>query len=172
MPAPTACNINFSAAFGGLYEATGDPYTTKTSQQVRAAFSYDFTIGTSDNQGNRVYVGSGTVDSTGSNIDLYGSLIDLLGNTLNILDIAGIAFENLNSTDGQYLLVGGAASNTFTSLFADATDKIKVYASGVAIFIAPLATGYGLTSSTDQLKLAAGGAYNVSYRIFILGRTA
>lgn len=110
--------------------------------------------------------------SATENLDLAGGLSDPFGVTLTFVKVKAIlVFAHSGNTND--VVVGGAASNTFTGPFADATDKAVVPPGGFLAFVAPGA-GWTVTASTgDILKIAnSAGTTGVDYDIVIIGTSA
>lgn len=145
---------------------------------VRAPLDYAKALilgsGTAAGQADQLWSDTRTIAASGTDpLDLAGSLIDALGTTLTFARVKGLivvaAAANVND-----VVIGGAASNTFTGPFVDATDKLKVRPGGVLALFAPAATGYPVTASTgDQLLIAnSGGTTSVTYDVVIIGASA
>lgn len=107
--------------------------------------------------------------NSSENIDLSGVLTDGFGNTIAFTAVKELVIVNLD--DFATLTVGAAASNAFSTLFADATDAIKVPPRGSLRITAPK-SGFAVTAGTgDILKVASSndGSGPVKYVIAIVG---
>lgn len=140
----------------------------RTNQNASLNYSQDYTNGTGDEQADKLWTTEYT-QSAAVTIDLAGSLTDIYGTTLTFTKIRAIVIKNLSTTTGFNLLVGGAASNAFSTPFADATDKVKVPPGGCLVLAAPL-DGFAVTAGTgDQLKMDPGGSNQVNWEVQIIG---
>lgn len=127
--------------------------------------------GAGANAANVVWHDQRTLAASGTeNLDLAGSLTDALGATATFARIKALyiaaAAGNTNN-----VVVGGAAANTWTGPFADATDKVSLRPGAYLLLVAPDATGYAVTADTaDQLKIAnSAGSTSVTYDIILIG---
>lgn len=155
----------------GEYSSAAAPYYERIANLAKT-LTLALTNGTSSNQADLLYEGSGTVDSTGSALDLAGSLTDPLGSTLTFVEVVAILIVNTETATTRNLLIGGAAANAFATPFADSSDKLSLGSGGILLLTSPV-DGWAVTAGTgDQLKLAAGGAYTVGYAIVLIGRSA
>lgn len=172
--AASRLSLEVSAVLEGYYGMGAASFTQETLQTLRSATRRAFTFGTSSNQANLVYIGTGSVTSSGTSIDLAGSLTDQFGNTLTFAEVNALLIFNNNLTAGENLLVGGAASNAVSTLFSNTNDVLVIGASGFLSLVNPLDPGYAITAGTaDILKLASGGAgYNITYELAVIGRSA
>jgi hypothetical protein len=136
--------------------------------------SYKFTNGTGANQIDRVFSDRRTLAASASeSLDLAGTLVDALGATVTFARVRALRIK-ADAANTNNVVVGGAASNAFASLFGDATDKIVVRPGGLVLVVAPDTTGYVVTAGTgDLLQVANSGAgTGVTYDITILGASA
>lgn len=132
---------------------------------------WNLSNGTGANQANQIFTDTRTLTASSSeNLDLAGGLTDAFGNTITFTKIKGI-FVVADSANTNDVLVGGAASNGFSSWVNDPTDVVKVKPGGGFATIAPNSTGLAVTAGTgDILKVAnSGGTTSVSYTIVIVG---
>ncbi len=133
--------------------------------------NYSLTDGTGADQAKQGFLDTRTLTaSANESLDLSGTLTDSFGAVISFtkLKVLLIQADRGNAND---VLVGGAASNGFISLFGDATDIIKVKPGGMVLLIAPDANGYGVSAGTaDLLKIAnSAGGSSVIYTIGLLG---
>lgn len=145
--------------------------TAFTSKFTDAAT--EFTDGESANQAEFIWADRRTVTfATGTDdIDLYGSLTDVFGVTLNTKVVKTLVVYNRSTTAGQDLLLGGASSNQFDTIFdAVGTSVATVRAGGFVAFHAPR-DGYAVTSSTaDVLRVQHDGSVgDITYDILLIG---
>jgi len=135
--------------------------------------AYSFTDGVGANQAKAAFADERTLAaSANESLDLAGGLTDVFGNTITFTKIKAIVVQAAaaNSND---VVIGGAASNGFTSFVGAADDTIKVKPGGMLVLVAPDANGYAVVASTgDLLKVANSGAGTaVTYKIIIIGTT-
>jgi hypothetical protein len=134
-----------------------------------------FASGTAAGQADVIYSKTNTIAASGTaTLDLAGVLTDL-GSTLTFVKVKEIV---ITAADGNTnnVVVGGAASNAFSSIFGDATDKLVVRPGGhfaIGVGAADL-NAYAVTAGTgDQLLIAnSGGTTSVTYTIAIVGTSA
>lgn len=132
--------------------------------------SYTYTSGTGNNQIQVLWSDTRTLAASATeNLDLAGVLATAIGGTFTTTAVKGVVITAL-AANTNTVVVGGAASNTWTGLFVDATDKIAVRP-GYTFVIAGGSTGYAVTAGTgDILTIANGGAgTSVTYSIAIIG---
>lgn len=131
--------------------------------------SYALANGTAANQANHFFSASYTGASTsGNSHDLAGGLTDAFGSTITFTAIKTIVVKAAATNTGN-VIVGGAASNTFASMFGDATDTVVLKPGGIVVLHDPSAAGYAVTASTgDILKIAASSG-TVDYDLILIG---
>lgn len=153
-------------------------YTTNAfGVQVQDRTSYvdgDFTLsdGTGDAQANKLYTATRTITgaSTADALDLAGGLTDIFGNTLTFTSIKAILIQNMNTTSGDDLTVGGG-TNPITSLWnGSTTAKARIKAGG-CWFMSSRYDGFAITAGTaDILTVEHHGATSqLTYDIMIIG---
>ncbi len=132
------------------------------------------TNGTGADQANLVWHDQRTLAS-GANeeLDLAGGLTDAYGGTVTFAKIKAILITNPDTA--STLIIGGAAANGWTAMFADSTDKIVIRPGGRFYMEAADATGLAVTAgSGDLLKIEHGAESSVAidYKIAIAGVAA
>jgi hypothetical protein len=133
--------------------------------------SVTFADGSGANQANKLFTDQRVIAASGNEaLDLAGVLTDALGQATSFTKVRAILVK-ASAANVNDVLVGGAASNGFATMFGDATDVLKVKPGGFVLLVAPDANGYAVTAATgDQLKVANSGAgTGVTYDILILG---
>jgi len=143
---------------------------------VNVTGSMTLSDGTGANAGNQQWTDQRTLAS-GANeeLDMYGTLTNAFGDVINFARVRCIFIRNLSTTDT--LLIGGAASNAFSTMFASATDILVLGPATSAqqsfvLLCRPDATGYVVTTGTgDKLKIAHGSttSTSLSYDVTIIG---
>lgn len=133
---------------------------------------YSMTDGTGSGQADLVFADQRSLAASGTEeLDLAG-VLETLGATLTFVKVKAIYIKAAAGNGGN-IVVGGAASNTFTGPFADATDKLQIPADGSIMLTAPL-SGWTVTAGTgDKLLIAnsdSGAA--ATYDIAIVGTSA
>lgn len=133
----------------------------------------DFANGTGADQSNVLFTDRRTLGASSSeNLDLAGSLTDGFGATATFAEVTMLA---VCADDGNTnnVLVGGAASNTFT-IALDNSDINVVRPGGCLVTWASDGTAYQVTAGTgDQLKIAnSAGTTSVIYDVVIAGRSS
>lgn len=156
-----------SGGFSANFASTVDLGTV--THDVVWGPSYVFTDGTGADQAKAVFTDTRTIAASSSeSLDLDG-LTDAFGNTIVGTKIKAIAIQAASGNTND-VVVGGAASNQFASLFGDVSDTIKIKPGGFFMAVAPNSTGYAITASTgDTLKIAnSSSGSGVTYTIAIL----
>jgi len=130
------------------------------------------TAGTGTGKADLIFTDERTLASSATeNLDLAGSLTDPFGSTLTFVKVKCLIVE-ADGGNTNNVVLGGAASNTFTGPFSDASDKVSV-APGTAFVVCSKA-GWTVTASTGDILLVANSSSGsgVTYRITIIGATA
>lgn len=152
---------------------TPDTANDLESQQSSIAYNPNFTItnGTGANQANTVFSDTRTLTASASEtIDLNGgTLEDRVCDPINLTALKFLVIRSHAANPGD-LLVGPNSSNGFAAPFNAAGDRIRVKPGGMLVLVAPDATGYAVTSSTDLLYIENGsGAGSATYDIVFSG---
>ncbi|MFG1247620.1 hypothetical protein [Xanthobacter flavus] len=132
-----------------------------------------FADGLTDFKADRLWCDERTLSaSSADSLDLAGGLTDSAGAAITFAKVRAIVVKAAlaNSAD---IVVGGAASNTFTGPFGGATHTVAVRPGGTLVLCAPK-TGWPVTASTgDILKILNGsGSAAATYQVAILGNSA
>lgn len=168
---PVELNMNLLLLFNQTKTVDGvlvqaEPSASSTVKQLN---------GTLINQQDLLWFDKGRVLTAGANeeIDLAGTLTDAFGDTINFAKVKGISIQNSNTTAGDVLRIGGAASNAFP-LFVDTSDKFDIGPGAYFLYQDPSLAGKPVTAATaDLLKLEeVGGANDVTFDILIWGSSA
>lgn len=129
-----------------------------------------FVDGVTDFKADRIWSDERTLSASASDsLDLAGGLTDSAGAAITFAKVRAIVVKAALA-NGADIVVGGAASNTFTGPFGGATHTVAVKPGGTLVLCAPK-TGWTVTPSTgDILKILNGsGAAAATYQIAILG---
>ena len=105
--------------------------------------------------------------TTNETLDLDGN-VDFKGVALSdAVNVKVLWIEDLGSTTGQQLNIGGGDFASATGPLVDTTDLMVCQAGGLVLMIAPV-DGYPITASTgDGLKITSNASMN--YRITLAG---
>lgn len=142
------------------------------SNNLAISVNDTMSTGTSANQSDlryhaRVTLATGNTDS----YDLAGVLADVFGATLTFVEITMIYIQNLTTSTGAVLNVGGNA-NPLVNWVANGSDIVNVGPSGVFMLYSPV-DGYAVTAATgDVLDVANASGTSITYDIVITGRSA
>lgn len=153
---------------------TGTHDFAPPGSNLSKARSWSFPSGTGAGQADKVFADRRTLAASATeNLDLAGSLTDALGATLTFARVRALLIE-ASSANTNNVLVGGAASAQFATMFGDATDVLVVRPGGLVLLVAPDTTGYAVAATTgDLLKVAnSSSGTGVTYDITILGTSA
>lgn len=143
-------------------------------QDINYTISRPIGSGTGANQADQVFADTRTLAASSSeDLDMAGVLTNALGATVTFASVKALIIQAAAGNTND-VVVGGAASNAFASMFGDATDTIKVPPGGFLVLGDFGATGFAVAASTgDLLKIANGGSGTpVSYDIIVVGDTA
>lgn len=144
----------------------------RAADPVSFAPNHTYSDGTGANQAKSVYFGRRTLAASATeDLDLAGGIASAFGN-VTFTKIRGFAIQAL-ATNVDNVLVGGATSNAWSTLFGAANDLLVIRPGMFLGLSAPDATGLAVTAGTgDLLKLANSGAgSSVVFDLFLLGTT-
>lgn len=140
---------------------------------ISKAYSVALTDGALAGQANRMWSDQRTLAaSANEDLDLAGVLVDPLGSTVTLARVKAliVSAAALNTNN---VVLGGAATNPFASLFGAGTHTLIVRPGATLALICGSAdaTGYAVTAGTgDLLRIANSGAGTpVTYDIIVIG---
>jgi hypothetical protein len=139
-------------------------------------FALTLTSGTAAGQADKIFADTRTLAaSTNEDLDLAGTLTDPSGATVVFAKVKAILICAASGNTNN-VVVGGAASNAFSSMFGDATDKVVIRPGGhvsLSVGSGDL-NAYAVTAGTgDLLRVANSGAgTSVTYDIIVIGTSA
>ena len=131
----------------------------------------NLTDGTGANQCKEIFTDTRTLTaSANEDLDLSGVLTNAFGTSLVFTKIKAI-IVTADAANTNDVVIGGAASNQFSTMTGAVTDKIKVGPGGLFCVVAPNAAAYAVTAATgDLLRVTNGGAgTSVTYTVIIIG---
>jgi hypothetical protein len=140
-----------------------------------AKFSHDWAIalanGTGSGYANYAYQDQLTINASSSTTLDLTALTDEFGVSRTFTKVKVLAIRlNSSSDTAATLNVGAAATNIFSSIFADSTDIVKVRYQGWVVFACKDATGYAVSGTVKSLKIANNSASNsVTVDVVIVG---
>lgn len=141
---------------------------------LNLAASISLGSGTAADQADLLWTDTRTINASSTDdLDLAGSLTSALGGTITFARIRAL-YVAAASGNTNNVVVGGAASNQFATMFGSATDKIVVRPGGLLLLANRDTTGYTVTASTgDLLRIAnSGSGSTVTYDIAVIGCSA
>jgi hypothetical protein len=162
--------------FNALQTGTGGLGTAEN--EVTPDYSDSLATGTGLDQADKLFSANYTIaNGANQDIDLAGVLTDPFGATVTFARVKAIFIKLNTTTAGYYINVGGgdngSGQNAFATIFADASDKLKVRAGGMGLLWAPDATAYAVTAGTgDILRINNPNAASVSVDVIIIGASA
>ena len=130
--------------------------------------------GTGANQADEMFSDTRTLGaSSNEDLDLAGTLTNAFGDTITFARVKVIKVSAASGNGGNIVL-GAAATNTFTGPFGAATHTISIPAGGEILLMAPDATAWAVTAGTGDLLRVANddGLASGDYTITIIGATA
>lgn len=131
--------------------------------------SYALANGTAANQANHFFSAAYTGASTsGNSHDLAGGLTNAFGATITFTAVKTIVVKASADNSGN-VIIGGAASNAFASMFGDATDTVVLKPGGILVLHDPSAAGYAVTVGTDDILKIAASTGTVDYDLILIG---
>ncbi len=144
---------------------------------VSVAFMDTLTTGTAVDQSDLCFTDDRTLTAGASeNLDLAGGLVDAFGQTITLARVKLLYIQNTATTAGANLLVGAAASNTWTGWTSVSGSTVYVGPGGALFFYNPSATAFPVTPSTgtnnDTLKVNNPSGVSITYRIVVIGASA
>lgn len=143
------------------------------SRSGTVALALSLADGVAAGQANLMWFDSGTLAASANvDLDLAGGLTDSFGNSLTYVKVKALAVT-ASSGNTNNVIVGGATSNAWATIFGDATDKLVVRPGGgfgISVGSGDL-NAYAVTAATgDLLRVAnSGSGTSVSYQIAIIG---
>lgn len=149
--------------------------STPEDKKTLSRSPINLTDGTGANKANRLWHGKRTLAATTSeNIDVYdlGSIAeDTLGQTVAIAKIKFIRIQNLNTTTGNKLLIGGEGTTAAWNAPFNASDtaKVEIGPGGVWEMGSPV-DGFTVTDvASHLLKIDNPGSASIDYEIILVG---
>jgi len=143
--------------------------------QIDYAYEKVLAQGVSSNKADLIYGDEHTLTATSKTLVLTvaggGDLKDDLGNALTFVKVRKFILENLESSSGFDLEVGGAVSHAWLGLVKAADDILILEPGGIIAVTAPI-DGIPVGADTaDQLKINSG-ANSVKYQVVIVGTSS
>lgn len=143
---------NLAMVFNGSYRATND-YGSKA-----AKFDHDWAIaltnGTGSGSANFAYQDQLTISASSSSTVDLNALTDEFGNAIAPSKVKLLAIRLYSSSDtAASLNIGGAASNTFSAIVANANDIVVCRYQGWIVFACTDSTGYAVDATHKDLKI-------------------
>lgn len=138
---------------------------------VSQTYTNNFANGTGADQANQMWTDTRTLTASSTeNLDMSGALTNTFGTTVAFTSVKAIVIKAAAANTND-VVVGGAASNAFSAMFGDATDKLVLKPGCVFSLLNPNANGYAVTAATaDILKIAnSSSGTSVTYDIIIIG---
>jgi hypothetical protein len=165
-----ALTTSISLAVKATQTASSD--LSGVSNPHRIGYSKTLTSGTTTGKADVVWSDTRTLAaSANEDLDLAGSLSTALG-TVTFAKVKAI-IVTADAGNANNVVLGNAASNTFTGPFGAATHTVAVAPGGSVALFAP-AAGWTVTAATGDLLRAtnSGGGSSVTYSILIVGTSA
>lgn len=145
---------------------------TTAQENTRLSFDDELADGTGAvDTANYIWSDRRTLTATTETLDLAGGLTNAFGTALTFARIKGLLIHNRNTTVGNTLTIGGAASNQFL-LFDDASDEYTIGPNGIFFIWEPSAAAKVVTASTGDILKFDAGAATITYDIIIVGSSA
>ena len=129
--------------------------------------------GTGANQSDRVAMDARTLAaSTSEDLDLQTMTTTPDGTALALVELRSLTIKaSASNTDN--LEIGPGASNGLTSLFADASDRMKVAPGATVTLIAPKDASYPVSGTIKVLSVSnTSSSSSSSYTILVIGTSA
>jgi hypothetical protein len=129
-----------------------------------------FANGAGVDQAQAIFTDTRTITASSSETLDLAALTDAFGNSIALTNVKCIIVQ-AHTDNVNNVVVGGAASNPFSSPFDAGTDTISVQPGGMICLSTHSAGGYAVDDSTaHNLKIAnSGSGSSVLYDIIIIG---
>jgi hypothetical protein len=125
------------------------------------------TTGTGANQMATIATDSATLTNAQAKTVNLLAIDNGFGDSVTFANVRFLAIT-AGATNKDNIEVGGAAGNAFASWLGDASDKIVLRPNGIAVFVAPDATGYAI-GSDGNLLITNTGTNSNSYVLYVGG---
>ena len=155
--------------------------------EVQPSASGDFTAGGSANLLTDVYLSNGTgasqsdrvaMDdrtlgtSASEDLDLQTMTATPDGSALALVELRSITFK-ASASNVDNIQIGPASSNGFTSLFAGASDRLKLAPGATLTLVAPKDASYAVGGTNKALSVSNdSSSSSASYTILAIGTSA
>lgn len=164
--------ISVGLRFGGEFLPTNGVKSAKVPAVAGATQSIAY--GTSSGQADIVCYQTRTMLAAATlTLDLYTGtdLLDIFGDTAAFRKIKQLAVWVASGGDAAGVVVGGAASNAWAAFFSDASDKHKVFPSGLP-YLGGSPAGVAVGTTTKNLLLTNAAAVSSVVGIWVVGTSA
>ena len=103
-------------------------------------------------------------------LDLSGGLVDIYGNALTFARIKVIIIKAA-STNLSAINVGPNSTNGWSTMFGDASDRVKIRPGGLFVMACTEATGYPVTAATGDLLFIGndGSLGPITFDLVLIG---
>ena len=156
--------------------------TIQTAELVASGGSdktLSITNGTSANQADRFIQDKARALTSGNNEDLdvfdlavFDQTTDVIGNTTTFAEIVGLLLINSSSSAGSLVAGNKNTAAAWSTLFNGDTDSIILPPDSFFCIATRATLAWTVTDSSSHiLRIAASGG-NITYDIFLLGRSA
>jgi hypothetical protein len=134
--------------------------------------TYSWESGTGTDQTDLVWSNRSAVASGGNDvIDLRGGITDTFGTSIAMAKGCAVLMYNRDTTDGEDFRIGPDATNGWVGPWLDASDRTRVPAGGLFLWVDP--NGQAIAAgSTDELYVENNGSTENTYDIFVSGKSA
>ena len=144
------------------------------SDRLSYSFADALTDGDGDDEADIVWHDQRTLLSTSESLELAAAaegdrLVGGFGNKIVFAKIKGLLIENLETTAGYDLAIGGAGADAWETWVAAAGDIVVIGPQGVLLLWAP---GAAYVVAADELLKIDAGANDVNYKIILIGVSA
>lgn len=161
-----------SLAVKAVLSYAGDLASARS--ELAKTWSVSLANGTGALQADKIYSDHNQLAASATlDVDLAGSLTDILGQALTFVKVKAILLAAASGNTNDVVL-GAAATNTFTGPFGGATHTVRARPGGFIGLVCSDATGWAVTAGTgDLLRVANSGAgTTVDYDLVIIGTSA
>ena len=95
------------------------------TDELAWALTAELATGTGSGQANDSWHDRRQLLAVAEDVDLFGSETNVFGETVAFDNIKCLLIVNRNEVSGEYLMVGGAAANTFDTWVGDPSDEVS-----------------------------------------------
>lgn len=134
--------------------------------------TYSWDSGTGTDQTDLVWSDRRTLASSANDVlDIRGGVTDTFGSSVSMAKVCALLMYNRDQTDGEDFRIGADATNGWAGAWLDASDRNRVPAGGLFLWVDPNGQA-AAAGSSDELYVENNGSTSNDYDIFVSGKSA